>query len=131
MSFILYYLFLSHCTFVFFIPPSFPSFPSIPGVQEDELEVQAGPEHEHVTMELDLCDTTGRQGVAHRYQAHNLITRVIQRHVHHVLTDLQIATAMDHLGSREMRGALHSDIEIDTDTCMYIDIARQSLYTLP
>lgn len=42
------------------------------GVQEDEAEVQGGPEHEHVGVELELRDGGRRQGMAHRDQAHVL-----------------------------------------------------------
>ena len=41
-------------------------------VQEDELEVEAGAEHEHVAEHLDLGDGARRQGVRHGHQAHVL-----------------------------------------------------------
>lgn len=44
-----------------------------PGIQEDELHVQAGSEHEHVAVQLDLGDGAGRQGVTHGHQTHVLV----------------------------------------------------------
>lgn len=84
----------------------------LPGVQEDEFEVQAGAEHEHVAVEFDLGDATGRKGVADCHQTHNLVTRVVQSHIHHVLTDLQVATAVDDLGKtpyKDSQQNRHSD----------------------
>ena len=69
----------------------------LPCVQENEFKVQAGPEHEHVAVEFDLGDSTGGQGVSHRHQTHGLIAGFIQSHIHHVLTHLQVAAAVDDL----------------------------------
>ena len=41
-------------------------------VQEDELEVEAGAEHEDVAEHLDFGDGARRQGVRHGHQAHVL-----------------------------------------------------------
>lgn len=68
-----------------------------PAVEEDELEVQAGTEHEHVAVEFDLSDATGRQRMTHGHQTHNLIARFVETHLHHILADLQITTAVNHL----------------------------------
>lgn len=69
-----------------------------PGVQEDELHVQAGAEHEHVAVQLDFCDGAGRQRVAHSHQAHVLVAAVEGGHVQAVLSDLQVAAAVNDLG---------------------------------
>lgn len=45
----------------------------IPGVQEDELHVQTGSEHEHVTVQFDLGHSARWQRVTHRHQAHVLV----------------------------------------------------------
>lgn len=79
--------------------------PNSPGIQEDQLQVEAGPEHEHVTMQLDLCDGTGRQRLAHGHQPHDLVARVIQGHVQHILPDLQVAAAVDDLGKQRAGSA--------------------------
>ena len=68
-----------------------------PGVQEDELHVQAGAEHEHVTVQFDLRDGAGRQRVAHGHQAHVLVAAVERGHVQAVLADLQVAAAVNDL----------------------------------
>lgn len=70
-------------------------------VQKDELQVQAGPEHEHVAVEFDLSDPTGGQGVTDGHQTHSLIAGLIQRHVHHVLPQLQVTAAVDDLKQHE------------------------------
>ena len=75
--------------------PSRPDRP--PGVQEDELHVQAGAEHEHVAVQLDLRDGAGRQRVAHGHQAHVLVAAVEGGHVQAVLADLQVAAAVNDL----------------------------------
>ena len=72
--------------------------PNSPGIQEYQLQVEAGPEHEHVTVQLDLGDGTGWQRLAHGHQPHNLVAGVVQGHVQHILPDLQVATAVDDLG---------------------------------
>lgn len=69
-----------------------------PRVEEDELHVQAGAKHEHVAVQFDLGDGAGRQRVTHSHQPHVLIAAVERRHVQAVLTDLQVAAAVDHLG---------------------------------
>lgn len=71
--------------------------PDSPGIQEDELQVKAGPEHEHIAVQLDLCDGTGRQRLAHGHQPHDLVAGVVQGHVQHILPDLQVAAAVDDL----------------------------------
>lgn len=68
-----------------------------PRVQKDELHVQAGSKHEHVTVQLDLRDSTRRQRVTHGYKAHILVTAVKGGHVQAVLADLQVATAVNDL----------------------------------
>lgn len=83
-----------------------------PGVEEDELEIEGGPEHEHVVVELDLGVGAGRQGVADRDEADvvQLVTRLRavlataarQRHV----LQLQVARTVDHLRRHETRVAL-------------------------
>lgn len=70
---------------------------NVPRVEEDELHVQAGSEHEHVAVQLDLCHGAGRQRVADGHQADVLVAAVKRRHVQAVLTDLQVAAAVDHL----------------------------------
>lgn len=72
----------------------------LPGVQKDELHVQTGPEHEHVAVQFDLSHGTRGQRVTHRHQAHILVASLERRHVQTVLTDLQVATAVDHLWER-------------------------------
>lgn len=74
--------------------------PNSPGIQEYQLQVEAGPEHEHVTVQLDFCDGTGRQRLAHGHQPHNLVARVVQGHVQHILPNLQVAAAVDDLGEQ-------------------------------
>ena len=74
--------------------------PDSPGIQEYQLQVEAGPEHEHVAVKLDLSDGAGWQRLAHSHQPHNLVARVVQGHVQHILPDLQVAAAMDDLGNR-------------------------------
>lgn len=69
----------------------------VPGVEEDELHVQAGSEHEHVAVQFDLRDRAGRQRVSDGHQPHVLVAAVKRGHVQAVLTDLQVATAVDHL----------------------------------
>ena len=69
--------------------------------QEYQLQVEAGPEHEHVAMQLDLGDGAGGQRLAHSHQPHDLVARVVQGHVQHILPDLQVAAAMDDLGKRD------------------------------
>ena len=69
-------------------------------MQEYQLQVEAGPEHEHVAVQLDLGDGAGWQRLAHGHQPHDLVARVIQRHVQHILPDLQVATAVDDLGKQ-------------------------------
>lgn len=68
-----------------------------PGVQEDELHVQAGAEHEHVAVQFDLRDGAGRQRVAHGHQAHVLVAAIERGHVQAVLADLQVAAAVNDL----------------------------------
>ena len=75
--------------------------PDSPGIQEYQLQVEAGPEHEHVAMQLDLGDGAGGQRLAHSHQPHDLVARVVQGHVQHILPDLQVAAAMDDLGKRD------------------------------
>lgn len=48
----------------------------LPGIQEDELHVQTGTEHEHVAVKLDLGDGAGRQRVTHSHQAHVLVAPI-------------------------------------------------------
>lgn len=87
----------------------------LPCVQENEFQVQAGPEHEHVAVEFDLCDTTGRQGVADGHQTHSLIAGLIQGHVHHVLTHFQVAAAVDDLGTAAGHQG-HSTVQRDRES---------------
>lgn len=77
---------------------------NVPRVEEDELHVQAGSEHEHVAVQFDLSDGAGRQRVPHSHQPDVLIAAVKRRHVQTVLTDLQVATAVDHLGQEFIEG---------------------------
>lgn len=70
---------------------------SIPWVEEDELHVQAGSEHEHVAVQFDLSDGAGRQRVSHGHQPHVLIAAIERGHVQTVLTDLQVAATVNHL----------------------------------
>lgn len=75
-----------------------------PGVQEDELHVQAGAEHEHIAVQLDLRDGAGRQRVAHGHQAHVLVAAIEGGHVQAVLADLQVAAAVNDLQWRVKGG---------------------------
>lgn len=75
---------------------------NVPGVEEDELHVQAGSEHEHVAVQFYLSDGAGRQRVAYSDQAHVLVAAIERRHVQAVLTDLQVAAAVDHLRSQKV-----------------------------
>lgn len=68
-----------------------------PGVEEDELHVQTGSEHEHVAVQLDLGDGTRRQRVTHSHKAHVLVAALKRRHIQAVLADLQVAATVDHL----------------------------------
>lgn len=45
----------------------------VPGVKEDELHVQTGSEHEHITVQFDLSHSAGRQRVSHSHQTHILV----------------------------------------------------------
>ncbi len=54
---------------------------SVPGVQENEFHVQAGSEHEHIAVELDLGYCAGGERVTDSHQTHVLITAVKRRHV--------------------------------------------------
>ena len=69
----------------------------VPGVEEDELHVQTGSEHKHVAVQFDLSHSAGRQGVTHSHQTHVLVAALEGGHVQTVLTDLQVAAAVDHL----------------------------------
>lgn len=73
----------------------------VPGVQEDELHVQTGPEHKHVTVQFDLSHGAGWQRVSHGHQTHVLVAALKRGHVQTVLTDLQVATAVDHLWEKQ------------------------------
>ncbi len=53
----------------------------VPGVQENEFHVQAGSEHEHIAVELDLSYCAGGERVTNSHQTHVLITAVKRRHV--------------------------------------------------
>lgn len=53
----------------------------VPGVQENEFHVQAGSEHEHIAVELDVGYCAGGERVTHSNQTHVLITAVKRRHV--------------------------------------------------
>jgi len=70
----------------------------LPHVQKDQFQVKAGPEHEHVALQFDLSDPTGGKGVTNGHQTDRLGTGFIPHHVHHVLMQFQIATAVDDLG---------------------------------
>lgn len=85
---------------------------NIPGVKEDELHVQTSSKHEHVAVQFDLSDGTGRQWVTHSHQPNVLITAVKWRHVQTVLTDLQVATAVDHLGQQFKEGVRYESKNI-------------------
>lgn len=85
--------------------------PNSPGIQEYQLQVEAGPEHEHVTVQLDLCDGAGRQRLAHGHQPHDLVARVVQGHVQHILPDLQVPAAVDDLG-KQRAGSAASDVGV-------------------
>lgn len=69
----------------------------LPGVEEYQFQVQTGSEHEHVAVEFDLSDGTGRQRLAHGHQPNDLVAGVVQGHIQHVLADFQVATAVNHL----------------------------------
>lgn len=71
-----------------------------PGVQEDELHVQAGAEHEHVAVQLDFRDGAGRQRVTHSHKAHILVAAIKGGHVQAVLAYLQVAAAVNDLQQR-------------------------------
>ena len=97
-------VFLCPCVPVFLCPcvpvslcSCVPVFLCVPGVQEDELHIQTGSEHEHVAVQLDLGDSAGWERVAHCHQPHVLVAAVEQRHVQAVLPDLQVAAAVNHL----------------------------------
>ena len=75
---------------------------NVPWVEEDELHVQTGSEHEHVAVQFDLSDGAGWQRVTDGHQPHVLIAAVKRRHVQTVLTDLQVATTVNHL-SQELK----------------------------
>ena len=69
----------------------------VPGVEKDELEVEAGAEHEHGAVEFDLGDGGRGQRVAHGDQTDVLVVSVVGRHVQRELADLQVAATVDHL----------------------------------
>ena len=48
-----------------------------PRVQEDQLQIQAGPKHEHVAVQLYLRNGAGGQRVPHRHEPHVLQARVV------------------------------------------------------
>lgn len=80
-------------------------------VQEDELEVEAGPEHEHNGVHLDLGDGVGRQGVGDGHEAQVLVgggggvDPLLAAAVRLLLLDLEIAPAVDHLVGK--KSSLH------------------------
>lgn len=76
----------------------------VPGVEEDELHVQTGSEHKHVAVQFDLGHSARWQRVTHSHQTHVLVAALKRGHVQTVLTNLQVATAVDHLGDREGGG---------------------------
>jgi len=79
---------------------------SHPRVQEDELQVQAGPKHEHVAVQLDFCDSAGGQRVAHCHQPHVLQARVVGGRVQREGLHLQVAGAVNDLSSERMTAPL-------------------------
>ena len=74
-----------------------------PCIQEDEFEIEAGSEHEHVVEHLDLGDGAGGQGVPDGHEPDVLVAAVVRRDVHRVLLDLQVAAAVDHLATEQQR----------------------------
>ena len=68
----------------------------------DQLQVQAGPKHEHVAMQLDFRDGAGGQRVAHRHQPHVLQARVVGGRVQREGLHLQVAGAVYDLSSERM-----------------------------
>ena len=67
-----------------------------PGVQEYQLEVEGGAEHEDVALHLDLGDAGGRQAVGHGHhadtgQGHGVVALPAHR------LDLEVAGTVNHL----------------------------------
>ena len=77
-----------------------------PRVQEDQLQVQAGPKHEHVAVQLDFRDGTGGQRVAHRHQPHVLQARVVGGRVQREGLHLQVAGAVYDLSNERITAPL-------------------------
>ena len=72
-------------------------------VEEDQFEIEAGSEHEHVAIETDFRHGAAWQRVAHGNQSDVLVTLAIDR-CHRMqtgceLAHLQISAAVDHLGN--------------------------------
>jgi len=72
---------------------------SHPGVEEDELQVEAGPVHEHVAVQTHLRDGAGWKRVPHGDQAYRLVAVGVNsgRHLDSVLSNLEVAATVDHL----------------------------------
>jgi len=70
---------------------------SVPGVEKDEFEVEAGAEHEHVTVKFDLCDGAAWQRVADGNESSVLVAAVEWRRVQGALAYLQVPAAVYHL----------------------------------
>lgn len=70
-----------------------------PRVQEYEFQIQTGPEHEHVGVQLDFCDGARWQGVTHGDEAHVLVTALVRRGGGRELLHFEVSRAMDHLST--------------------------------
>ena len=70
-----------------------------PGVDEDELEVETGAEHEHVAIETHLGDGTARQRVANGDQPDVVVAVLyVMRSTNRILAaHFDIARTVDHL----------------------------------
>jgi len=86
----------------------------VPGVEEDELEVETGAEHEHVAVKLDLGDGAAGQRVPDGDQPGRVLLvagfeRRCRGSVERRLTHLQVPTAVNHL--KVKKGSPYSTAE--------------------
>jgi len=69
----------------------------LPCIEEDELHVQLGPEHEHILVQLDFCDGRWRQRVTDGHQAEILDEAALSIPAIGIDASLQITGAVYHL----------------------------------
>ena len=76
--------------------------PHLLGIEKDQLQVHAGPEHKHVLVQLDLGDGRRGQRVTNRHQAQVLdaAVPVAVRRVARVDARLRITGTVDYLQNK-------------------------------